>query len=203
MNLEERAKAQGEKASKLDAATQFAMVTAMPNIINGAFWGFCQPAEAMKYKDSLKANKNIHVKKINGGCLVEVQPDFLLGNMNAVDPTLVNQKDIANIKNGIAQAVSEMDKFLERKKKDAKFRASLVGIYCVNDSTAISYKGVRYPAFRVELSTALKLLAKHGYKIKVNGSYVPVASVMGDVKQLCSNMMLSPTNTGVFIDISK
>ena len=203
MNLDERARAQGEKASKLDAATQFAMVTAMPNIINGAFWGFCQPAEAIKYKDSLRMNKNIHVKKINGGCLVEVQPDYLLSNMSAIDPTLVTQTDIANIKIGIAQAVSEMDKFLERKAKDGKFRNSLLGIYCVNDSTSITFKGVRYPAFRVDLGTALKLLAKHNYKVKINNNYVPAMSAMNDIKMMCSNMLLSPTNTGVFIDISK
>lgn len=201
-NIEGRAKMQGEKAAQLDVGTQFAIVQCMPNIVNGAFWGFCDAAEAMKYKDGLKSNSNVSVKKISGGCLVEVNPEYLIQQMVKIDPTLVDQKDMQNIKEGIAKAVSQLDKYLARKAKDSTFKQTLLGIYCINDTPTISYKGERYPAFRVELSTALKLLGKYGYKVKVGGSYVPAGSI-SSVKELCSSMQVSPTNTGVFINVSK
>lgn len=202
MSLEKRAEMQANKASQLDAGTQFAIVQCVPNIVNGAFWGFCNVDEAMKFQEGLKANKNVSVKKIKGGCLVEVSPEYLLTTMRSIDPTLTDQKGVTNIKEGIAKARVEFDKFLARKAKDSAYTGGLLGIYCINDTPTISYNGERYPAFRVDLSTALKGLAKYGYSVVINGKKIP-ASKVTSIKELCQNMMVSPTNTGVFITISK
>lgn len=197
-----RAEMQASKAAQLDAGTQFAIVQCVPNIANGAFWGFCNVDEAMKFQEGLKANKNVSVKKIKGGCLVEVSPEYLLNTMHRIDPMLTDQKGMSNIKEGIAKARVEFDKFLGRKAKDSSYTGGMLGIYCINDTPTISFNGERYPAFRVDLATTLQGLSKYGFNVVINGKKVP-ASKVKSIKELCQSMTVSPTNTGVFITISK
>lgn len=192
----------GNKAQKLPESVQFAIITALPNIVNGAFWGFEEVKKCREYGEALKGDKNVILRKLYGGeaALVEVNPDYLLKAVSLVDGNLITEKDIAAMREGIAEGCASFEKFL-MKNADKNFR-SQVGIYCINDSTAITYKGIAYPAFRVDIRTALNLMNKWGYMIGVAGKMVTPQDAMHAGSKLFESMMLSPTNTGVFITVA-
>lgn len=192
----------GNKAQKLPESVQFAIITALPNIVNGAFWGFEEVKKCREYGEALKGDKNVILRKLYGGeaALVEVNPDYLLKAVSLVDGSLITKKDIEAMREGIADGCASFEKFLMRN-ADKNFR-SQVGIYCINDSTAITYKGIAYPAFRVDIRTALNLMNKWGYMIGVAGKMVTPQDAMHTGSKLFESMMLSPTNTGVFISVA-
>lgn len=192
----------GNKAQKLPESVQFAVITALPNIVNGAFWGFEEVKKCREYGEALKGDKNVILRKLYGGeaALVEVNPDYLLKAVSLVDGNLITKKDIEAMREGIAEGCASFEKFLMRN-ADKNFR-SQVGIYCINDSTAITYKGIAYPAFRVDIRTALNLMNKWGYMIGVAGKMVTPQDAMHAGGKLFESMMLSPTNTGVFISLA-
>ena len=192
----------GNKAQKLPESVQFAIITALPNIVNGAFWGFEEVKKCREYGEALKGDKNVILRKLYGGeaALVEVNPDYLLKAVSLVDGNLITKKDIEAMREGIAEGCASFEKFLMRN-ADKNFR-SQVGIYCINDSTAFTYKGTAYPAFRVDIRTALNLMNKWGYMIGVAGRMVTPQDAMHAGSKLFESMMLSPTNTGVFISIA-
>ena len=57
-NVDEKSKASAEKAKNLPPSTQYAIVTALPNILNGAFWGFDSVKNAKAHYDALMKDKN-------------------------------------------------------------------------------------------------------------------------------------------------
>ena len=192
----------GNKAQKLPESVQFAIITALPNIVNGAFWGFEEMKKCREYGEALKGDKNVILRKLYGGeaVLVEVNPDYLLKAVSLVDGNLITEKDIVAMREGIAEGSASFEKFLMRN-ADKNFR-SQIGVYCINDSTAITYKGIAYPAFRVDIRTALNLMNKWGYMIGVAGRMVTPQDAMHAGSKLFESMMLSSTNTGVFISIA-
>ena len=201
-NGADKSVAYGNKAQNLPESVQFAIITALPNIVNGAFWGFEEVKKCREYGEALKGDKNVILRKLYGGeaALVEVNPDYLLKAVNLIDGGLINEKDIAAMREGIADGCASFEKFL-LKNADKKFH-SQIGIYCINDSTAITYKGTAYPAFRVDVRTALNLMNKWGYMIGVAGKMVTPQEAMHAGGKLFESMMLSPTNTGVFITVA-
>lgn len=188
-----------KKAQQLPASTQFAIVTTLPNIVNGAFWGFTSVEDAKKHKDAFLQDKNITARKLGNACLIEVNPDYLIKVVSLVDSNLVRKEDIDTMRRCMTEAYSSFEKFLVN--KGEKGFAGLVGIYCVNDSNAISYKGNSYPAFRLPIEKVIELCNKWGYMISVGGSYVSPKKALSSGQELFNSMTLSPTNTGVFLNI--
>ena len=199
--VNEMAKDSAKKAKQLPASTQFAIVTALPNITNGAFWGFTDIKKAMEHAEALKVDSHIQARKLgNNTVLIEVNPDYLIKAVSSINSDLITQKDIDNMLRGRAEAEAQFEKFLITKGEKGGF-AGLVGIYCTNDSTAITYKGVSYSAFRLPIQKVIELCNQWGYMIKVKGQYVTPAQAMQSGEALFDSMVLSPTNTGIFIDI--
>lgn len=192
--------AYASKAQQLPPAVQFAIITALPNCTNGAFWGFTSMDDAKEHIDVIKSDKNIVARQLGNACLIEVNPDYLYKACSVIDPSLMTQNDVAIMQKYMAEAAVSFEKFLYSKAEKGGF-GGMVAIYCTNDSNAITYKNVQYPAFRLNIGTVLQYLQKWGYMILVGGQYVApnVASQAGQA--LFSSMQLSPTNTGVFITI--
>lgn len=44
----------GNKAQKLPESVQFAIITALPNIVNGAFWGFEEVKKVQRVRRSFE-----------------------------------------------------------------------------------------------------------------------------------------------------
>ena len=169
--------------------------------MNGAFWGFNSYKEAAKYAEALKGDKSITIRTLHGGehVVLEINPDYLLKAVSAAAPDLLTQQDVANMKKGVVEGQAQLEKFLIRN-ADKNF-ANMVGIYCVNDTTSITYKGTAYPSFRIPATTALNALANWGYQIRVGDRFMTPQQAAQAGSALFKSMVMSPTNTGVFIQI--
>lgn len=193
-----------KRAKYLSPSVQYAITTALANIMNGAFWGFTDMKNIQSHIEAIKAEPNITARKLGNACLIEVQPGFLLNAVQAIDPNAITQGDLNNIQRSMAEALIAFEKFLISKGKlIAKGTAfgGTVGIYCINDTENIVFKGTNYPAFRVTMGDALRLLAQYGYEINVGGRFTPAMQAVNAGNALWESANLSPTKTGIFIDI--
>ena len=198
-NINDRARESALKAKKMPASVQYAIVQVLPNILNGAFWGFTDIRDIKDHVNELREDKNITARKLGNACLIEVVPQYLLKAVSVIDPNAINKKDIDVMTESMVKATMEFEKFLLRKGK--KGFVGTIGIYCINDVSTISYKGVSYPAFRLSMDSALKILAQYGYTIQVKGNFMTPQQASQAGQDLWDSTQLSPTKTGIFITV--
>ena len=198
-NINDRARESALKAKKMPASVQYAIVQVLPNILNGAFWGFTDIRDIKDHVNELREDKNITARKLGNACLIEVVPQYLLKAVSVIDPNAINKKDIDVMTESMVKATMEFEKFLLRKGK--KGFVGTIGIYCINDVATISYKGVSYPAFRLSMDSALKILAQYGYTIQVKGNFMTPQQASQAGQDLWDSAQLSPTKTGIFITV--
>lgn len=202
----DKADESAKRAKQMSEGVQFAIVKVLPNIGNGAFWGFTTVKEAQsKWKAITEAAPNIIARKLGDNCLIEVAPQYLLSSVQIIDPQAVTQEDLNDIMKAKAEAHVAFERFLiSRGKEVAKtgklFRGT-IGIYCTNDVTSIASKGVNYPAFRLNMADVLNYLSNYGYKIEVGGQMVAPQQAANAGSALWDSCILSPTKTGIFITI--
>ena len=190
----------GKNAKALSEGMQFAIVTCLPNIANGAFWGFVSMADVQKHADVIKGDQNLIARKLKRDCIIEVSPDYIMKAAVSALPGVINESDLNNMKKAMAEAEAEFVKFLIKKGKEGNF-SGRIGIYCINDTTKILYKGTAYPAFRLPASKVLELLNNFGYRIKVGEAFVSAKEAYQMGATLFNSFELSPTKTGVFCEI--
>lgn len=194
----ERAK----RAQQMPDGVQYAIVTALPNSHNGAFWGFTSYEDVKDHAEVIKSDPNIIARRLGNACLIEVNPDYLVKCCNIIDPRTYTPQDIAELQHTISDATASFEKYLLSKAaKGETQKPTKIGIYCVNDVTAIRYDGVMYPAFRVNMATAVSLLAKWGYGIATTRGMIDAGQLGNSFKEIFAASILSPTKTGIFIDI--
>ena len=200
--LRNRANESAKRAKALSPSIQYAIVTVMPNIVNGAFWGFTDMKSIQEHIEAIKnSNGNLTVRKLGNACLIEANPNYLVKAIAVIDPNALTQKDLQTMSQKRAEAQIAFEKFLIAKGKSEYHFGGTIGIYCTNDVTTIAYKGVNYPAFRVDIVTALSLLSKYGYTIKVKDNFVSAQQASNAGQDLWDSTTLAPTKTGIFIDI--
>lgn len=196
--IKEKTQQSTRLAKQLPPSVQFAIAKVLPNITNGAFWGFCDMKAIQEHIEDLKSEQNITVRKLSNACLVEVNPKYILDAALAVDPNIFNQSDLNFIQQSMSDAVVSFEKFLLSRGK--KGFSGSVGIYCTNNVTTIAHKGVSYPAFRLALPKVLELMAQYGYEMLVGQDFYAPANVMS-LGNVFDSVHLSPTKTGAFINI--
>lgn len=202
-NLNAKSAEAAKAAMSYPPAVQYAIAVVAQNVINGAFWGFTDVAGAKEHADKLVGNPNMSARKLsNNDCLIEVNPDYLLKAIVNIDPNLFTKQDLIDVRKSLAESQLQLEKFLIRKGKEARGFSGLVGVYCTNDVSSIRYKNVEYPAFRVNMQQFLAACAKFGYRVKVGGQFVTPQAASQSGKALWESMILSPTKTGVFIEIA-
>lgn len=200
--LRNRANESAKRAKALSPSIQYAIVTVMPNIVNGAFWGFTDMKSIQEHVEAIKnSNGNLTVRKLGNACLIEANPNYLVKAIAVIDQNALTQKDLQTMNQKRAEAQIAFEKFLITKGKASTPFGGTIGIYCTNDVTTIAYKGVSYPAFRVDIVTALGLLSKYGYSIKVNGQFVSAQQASNAGQALWDSAILAPTKTGIFVDV--
>ena len=192
------------KAATYSPSVQYAITKVLPNIVNGAFWGFTDMTDIRRHIDAIKAEpENLTARKLGNACLIEVNPSYMVNAIASIDNQAITKGDLDKIQQCMADAVVEFEKFLISRGK--KGFCGTVGIYCTNNVTSICYKDVNYPAFRIPMDRALQFLQSYGYMIKVgtkdNASFVKPADAVANSELLWDSTHLSPTKTGVFIDI--
>lgn len=206
-NVDVAAKKSAERAKSLNPGEQYAITQVSSNIFAGAFWGFTDLDGIKKHLESIRAaSPNIIARKIGNACLIEVNPTYICNALVAVDPNMLSEKDIRSMQQKRVEAELAFETFLIARGKETRKTGrpyeGQVGIYCVNESERIAVKGVNYPAFRIPISTALNLMGRYAYEIFVGGKYISAGeanSLQGNT--LFESLVLSPTNTGVFMKI--
>lgn len=190
-----------KKAKTMPASTQFALATALPNIVNGAFWGFSNVRECQKFADELKGDPNISLKKLGSGdVVVEVNPNYICSAMASIDASVVTQADVAKMNEGVQKAGAVFEKFLTQKTKSGY--NGYIGIYCTNDVASIVLKGKSYPAFRLPLNQVVAYLAKYGWNIITPQGSIPASAIGNNASAVWASIIMSPTRTGVFLPVS-
>lgn len=202
----QRAQVAASRAKQMPESVQYAIVQVLPNIVNGAFWGFTDMAGVKSHIEAIKnSGGNLSARQLGNACLIEANPQYLVSAVAQIDPNAVTQADLNNMKNKMAEAEIAFEKWLIHKAKTPKGQAQpwggTIGIYCINDVNTITYKGVNYPAFRVDMQKALGYLGRYKYKVQVNGQFVDATQAAGMGQALWSSTILSPTKTGLFISI--
>lgn len=198
----DKAELQAKRAEQLPITTQFALRVSLPNIAYGASWGFVDTDEVEERYETLRKDRNILVRKIQGGCLVEVNPEYIIKAASVVDKTLVTNQDVDNMKKMIAEGYASFDKFLSSKRKKEPNFEGVISIYCTNKVTAVTHKGISCPAFRVGYQNALGLLQQYGFGVAIKGSgYLPAGTVLSNADALFKSMLMSPTKTGALIKV--
>ena len=205
-SVNSKANEAAKKAKQMSPSIQYAIISVLPNIKNGAFWGFTSMDGVKDHIEAIRnSGGNIIARQLGNACLIEVAPKFLCESVSQIDSNLITNKDVDLMAQARMDAQVHFEKFLISKGKESektgKPFSSSVGIYCVNDTTVITYNGVNYPAFRVDMVTALGLLDKYGYAVKINGQFVSARNASNAGQNLWSSVVLSPTKTGLFIDI--
>ena len=203
-NVSDAVKAQSKenanKAKQLPPSVQYAIVKVMPNILNGAFWGFDSVKNVQEHAEALRGDQNITLRKIGDSALIEVNPAYMVQAIQVIDANAITQSDINTIKKAQGKAQVEFENFLAKKAKTGNYGGT-IGIYCTNDTTSIKFKGNAYPAFRLTINEVLGYLGNYNYTVKVDGNFVSAREAFGAGQPLWDSMTLSPTKTGVFIDI--
>lgn len=190
-----------QKAQTLPQSTQFALATALPNITNGAFWGFTTVSEVSKYAEALKKDANISLRKLSGNdVIIEVNPNYICSAMSYVDASVVTQEDVKRMNEGIRKACAVFEKFLAQKTKLGY--SGNIGIYCTNDVSSIVYKGQTFPAFRLPLNQIVAYLARYNWKINTKSGAVYANEIGNRVSEVWESIVMSPTHTGVFLSVS-
>lgn len=185
---------------KFPKSVGVAITLIAPNIANGAFWGFLDVDTVKKYHESLSKDKNIVIRKLAGNdCLIEINPTYLIKSIQAAGTDMLGKGDLEAMKGGIVSAEVDLTKWLLSHGRTGF--AGVIGIYCVNDTTAIVLDNVTYPAFRVSLGDALKIFSNCGYSVKVGGTFVSPMDAMQSGQKLWESVKLAPSKTGVFIAI--
>ena len=119
-----------------------------------------------------------------------------------IDANAVTQKDIQEMNEGISKACAVFEKFLVTKKKTGAFRG-YIGIYCINDVSTILYKGNSFPAFRLPLEQVIAYLSKYGYSVATkSGTYRADQICNANIAQVWDSIVMSPTHTGCFLEIT-
>ena len=193
---------QGKRASNFPLSTQFALIKALPNCSNGAFWGFTNIKEIKDFgvAKELMTDKNLKVKQLdNDAVIIEVLPNYLISAIKMVDPNLFNDKVGNNMQSKMVEAEAQFEKWLASHADNYK---GLLGIYCTNETTTITYNNKSYPAFRVNETTVLNLLNKWHYIMldKDNKPYAP--KTVKENNAFFKMSHLSPTLTGIFIKVA-
>lgn len=204
-NTELRAKADAYAAKALQSLPEgviYTIVLVAKHLKNGVFWGFTTVDDVVKHEEAIRKDPNIVARKISArDCIIEISPNYIVQNLVSVGNDIFSKGDIDKMQSNMASAVVEFEKFLLNKGIQKEGFGSTIGIYCVNNVTTISYRGVSYPAFRLNMEKTLQLLSKYGYYVKVKGKFVPAIEAMRSGALMWDSAKLSPTKTGVFIDI--
>lgn len=191
------------QATPQEMSTGFIEKVVLPNIVNGAFWGFISKADCVEYADGIKSNPNIRLYPLGEMALAEVDGTYMLSEVVAKDAavvkiirTLSSDADfVSAIKRFSGEASAYFEKWLM---KNACGYAGNLGIYCINDTPAITYQNQSYPAFRINGATVTQLLRKWGFQVRVGGNFLPCTL---KTSELLKSAVLSPTLTGVFINV--
>ncbi len=191
-----------KRAAQLPESVQYAIIQVMPNILNGAFWGFTDADKIKPHVEAIRKDNNLSARKLAGNsCLVEVEKEYLCKAIIAVNANLLTEADVQKMRDMMGSAVADFEKFLCTKAKSEGGFNGTIGIYCVNDCSIMNYKGVNYNAFRLPMQQVLPMLSQYGYQVKVGSTFLTPQEAVRSGQALWDSTVLAPTRNGIFMNI--
>lgn len=202
----------GQALQQLPVEVQFAIVHCMQNVAYGANWGLCRVEDIKKVLPEVKSNNNLFALPVRGkGVVLQISDSYLETMVNTALNGVITQEDINVMRQKQVKAVEDLKKYFDKLEKKKATGVQRIGIFCTNLTPNIRYNDVDYPAFRVDLTMLLQALAQYGYGVVLtdgqNKSLVEASQVGGYIQSnpelLSKSLVMSPTSTGVFIQIKK
>ena len=191
-----------KKAHILNNSVRFAIAEILPNTLNGCFWGFTDVETLKAHKKAIEDEDRLIARKIAGDAvLLEVEPKLLIESVQQIDKNAFTVEDANNIKDAQAGAKYEFERFLIIKGKKEETYNGTIGIYCINKVTSITLGKTQHRAFRLNMKQVLDMLSRYNYLINIKGTYMEPSEAVEHEKDLWESVKLSPSKTGLFINI--
>lgn len=203
-NLEDAAKKFEQALSKYPIEEQIAVGLISKNVLNGCSWEFVRPnPEIRRNLDAFKRSKVCsvqevtynHSKKIYG-YLVYMQMQHLCQILGPSNNGPLVDRDLQ-----IASKHRDEAQLNLAKKMKAGYRGR-IGIYCTNDSQAITVDGKTYPAYAVSLKELCIICQQCGYGIVINGAARNPEEVLKREDAILKASTVAPSSNALFVNIA-
>lgn len=202
--LREAARQFEENLSKYPIEVQIAVGLISKNVLNGCSWEFtrdkleikkCLPA--FDKSDIVSASEVTynHERQIRG-YLIYMKFDVLLRLLSKEAPGLITEKDVKIANENRQKHIVALAKLMK------KGFTGRIGIYCTNDSQAVTVNGKTYPAFAVTFKELLQICNSCGYGILVKGVSRRPAELERFEDKILKASIVAPSSNAMFIDIA-
>lgn len=198
------AEAYAENLAKYPEEVQLVLRNIMVNCLNGCSWEFIREnPEVKKYIAAIRANKNLDVldvvynHKANiTGYLLYADFNYAINVIRSCAPNLFNEGIYQKAEEHRKQAISSLIKLMKGKYKGR------IGIYCTNDSQAITIDGKTYPAFAVSLPEFISISEQLNYGIANKGGVTVIDAVKKNPRGFIKALTVAPSSNAIFINIA-
>lgn len=203
-SLNSAAKQFEENLSKYPIEVLIAVGLISKNVLNGCSWEFTRDKlEIKKHLQEFQKSKYVsaqeviynHEKNITG-YLIYMKFDALLNLLAKEAPGLITQKDIQIANKNREESILSLANLMK------KGFTGRIGIYCTNDSQAITIKGKTFPAFAVTFKELLQICSSQGYGILVKGVSRRPAELERFEDKIIKASIVAPSSNALLIDIA-
>lgn len=176
---------------------QIAVGLVAKNLHNGCSWEFVRNnPEVARAAEDFKKSSTCNLVKIKNGYIVTITMNRILEILNKEAKGVFSQEELRSASDHRQQAFVALD---SKMKKGYNGR---IGIFCTNDSTAITIQGKTYPAFAVTFNELITLCIRNNYGLKLGSLRTPTeASAVAD--KIIPLLDLAPSGNALLIDIMK
>ena len=198
-----------ENLEKYPIEEQIAVATISKNVLNGCSWEFVRnTAELRRSLEAFQNSKTCQLKEVMYSHQQKISGYLLIMNLNRLVDILskealgvFDQKALQDALKHRQEAIMKVAKIMTPDKK-GKCYVGRVGIFCTNDTSTITIKGVSYPAFAVTLGEFCDICAQMKYGIKLGNAVRNPVDVKARADQVLKNCIVAPSSNALFLDIA-
>lgn len=202
MTVQQAALAFDERLQKYPVEEILAVGAISKNVLNGCCWEFVRKSsEYVQTKSAFDKNPNVSMQEISyghnvQGYLIYMNMNYLCNILDKEAKGLINAEDLEKAKKHRNEAVIALS---NRMKNGYKGR---IGIYCTNDSQAITVQGKTFPAYALTLREMLKVAERYGYGVIVGKFVRKPADIAAREDAVLKSLIVAPSSNAMFIDIA-
>lgn len=200
----EAAKKFEEALAKAPIEEQIAVGLISKNVLNGCSWEFVRPnPEIRRNLDAFKQSSVCSVQEVTYnhkqkiyGYLVYMQMNHLCKLLGPSNNGPLEDRDLR-----IASKHREEAQVNLAKKMKHGYKGR-IGIFCTNDSQAITVDGKTFPAYAVSLKELCIICQQCNYGIVINGVVRDPAEVLKREDAILKASTVAPSSNALFITIA-
>lgn len=203
-SLNSAAKQFEENLSKYPIEVLIAVGLISKNVLNGCSWEFTRDkVEIKKHLQEFQKSKYVSAQEVTYnheknimGYLIYMKFDALLNLLAKEAPGLITQKDIQIANKNREESILSLANLMK------KGFTGRIGIYCTNDSQAITIQGKTFLAFAVTFKELLQICSSQGYGILVKGVSRRPAELERFEDKIIKASIVAPSSNALLIDIA-